>query len=163
MKTETYTLADLATFTGAGRRTVQLWAEAGAIRADQETERAGTGTHRRFSRTEAIIACILYAFASKKISIGVLIDIGKALRDILKEKDSRTVIEYAMRTGKPAYLIFAHVAQGNWAGSLFHPWLQKGENPDVADGMAQAFDSLDEPGSMTFIIKVNTYLKNMMM
>ncbi|QKC84384.1 hypothetical protein [Mesorhizobium sp. NZP2077] len=76
-----YTLADLTRIVGAKRRTIQLWAEAGAIKADDETERAGTGTHRRFSRREALIACLLKPFADYQMSIGFLIGIADSIRD----------------------------------------------------------------------------------
>jgi len=79
MKTN-YSLADLTKLTGAKRRSVQLWAEAGVIQAKRETERAGTGTHRRFSRREAIIACIVKVFADGRVSIGVLKAIAQAVR-----------------------------------------------------------------------------------
>lgn len=75
-----YTLADLTRITGAKRRSVQLWAEAGVIRAKRDTERRGTGTHRRFSRDEAIIACIVHAFAKQQMSIGTLLMISKVVR-----------------------------------------------------------------------------------
>ena len=80
MNSDDYTLADLTRITGARRRSVQLWAEAGVIKAAPATERAGTGTHRRFSRDEAIIACIVSAFARRQMPVGQLLRISAVLR-----------------------------------------------------------------------------------
>lgn len=78
---EDYTLADLTELTGAKRRTVQLWAEAGAIIADPGTDRAGTGTHRKFSRREAIIALVISPLARLHISIGDLLKVSRSVRE----------------------------------------------------------------------------------
>jgi hypothetical protein len=78
-----FTLADLTRFTGAKRRSVQLWAEAGAIAAESDTERAGAGVHRLFSRDEVVVACVVAAFALDNVPIGVLIHVGGAIRGML--------------------------------------------------------------------------------
>lgn len=75
-----YTLSDLSKVTGAKPRSIQLWADAGIIKAGAATARAGSGTHRRFSRHEAVIACILAPFAEQKIAIGGLSQIAHGLR-----------------------------------------------------------------------------------
>ena len=78
-----YSLADVVRMSGGKRRSVQLWAEAGAIRALSRTDRRGTGTHRRFSRDEVIIACCINSLARRQVGIGELARIGKALRKLL--------------------------------------------------------------------------------
>lgn len=86
-----FTLADLTKMTGAKRRSVQLWAEAGVIEAMPETERAGTGTHRRFSHDEAIICLIISQFSKFQISIGKLKGMAGVFRNIMvggKESDT---------------------------------------------------------------------------
>jgi hypothetical protein len=75
-----YTLADLARVTGAKRRSLQLWADSKIIIAHGGTDRAGTGTHRRFSRGEAIVACVIHAFALHQIAIGELFRIALVVR-----------------------------------------------------------------------------------
>lgn len=86
-----YTLADLTRLTGAKRRTVQLWAEAGVIVADPGTDRAGTGTHRKFSRQEAIIALVVNPLARLHISIGDLLKVADSVRRAFSgESDGRT-------------------------------------------------------------------------
>jgi hypothetical protein len=80
MFVDSYTLADLERVTGAKRRSLQLWADAGVIEAIRGTNRAGTGTHRRFSRREAIIACCIHGFALHQMAIGELFHVSLCLR-----------------------------------------------------------------------------------
>ena len=104
---DTYTLADLTKLTGAKRRSVQFWAEAGALKAEAETERSGSGTHRRFGRDEAIIACVLHQFAQQQIAIGHLIEVSVGFRHLLDMHDGkvRHVVERAIEDdGKNFYL-----------------------------------------------------------
>lgn len=75
-----YSLAHIAAMTGLRPRTVQVWAEAGAIRPERETNRKGTGMHRRFSFDEAIIACVLAPLSKLKMSIGTLIQVAGNVR-----------------------------------------------------------------------------------
>jgi hypothetical protein len=91
-----YTLADLERVTGAKRRSLQLWADAGVIKAMKGTNRAGTGTHRTFSREEAIVACVVYAFALHQIAIGELLSISTKVREALHSRKGRapTADEY---------------------------------------------------------------------
>jgi DNA-binding transcriptional MerR regulator len=79
----TFTLRDLTGATGAKPRSLQLWADAGVIRPKRGTNHAGTGTHRLFSRSEAIIACVISAFAQHQIAIGELLNISKRVRAAL--------------------------------------------------------------------------------
>lgn len=59
------------------------------------TNRAGTGTHRLFSREEAIVACIVYAFALHQIAIGELLSISARVREALHYKGgARTADDY---------------------------------------------------------------------
>jgi hypothetical protein len=86
-----YSLADLTKLTGAKRRTVQLWAEAGAIIADPGTDRAGTGTHRKFSRQEAIISLVIDPLARLHVSIGDLLKVASSVRRAFSgETDGRS-------------------------------------------------------------------------
>jgi DNA-binding transcriptional MerR regulator len=82
-----YTLSELAKITGAKPRSIQLWADAGIIKAAAATERAGSGTHRRFDRQEAVIACVLTPFADQKIAIGGLSQIAHWLRGMSELRD----------------------------------------------------------------------------
>ena len=99
-----YTLAELTRITGAKRRSVQLWAEAGVIRAKRETERRGTGTHRKFSRDEAVIACIIHAFAKQQMAIGTLLTISKVVRHWLG--NARGQVESAIGDRKNWFMVY---------------------------------------------------------
>ena len=89
---------------GGKRRSVQLWAEAGAIQAFSRTDKQGPGTHRRFSRDEVIIACCLNSLARRQVGIGELIQIGRGLRKFLKSGNSRQEVETAVSKGWENYL-----------------------------------------------------------
>jgi hypothetical protein len=106
------TLADLARVTGAKRRSLQLWADAGVIRAKKGTNRAGTGTHRLFSREEAIVACIVHAFALHQIAIGELINISTRVREALRpgqHEEPPTTDDKLPDKRKPAAVIQAAI------------------------------------------------------
>ena len=92
-----FTLADIVNVTGAKRRSVQLWADGGAIKAEPATERAGSGTHRVFSRGEVMIACILTALAKLNAPIGDLITAGAKFRDHLLDLTELAGFEGAVR------------------------------------------------------------------
>ena len=83
MEAELHSLAELTAMTGAKRRSVQNWAEAGALVADPASDRQGTGVHRAFRRDEAIIAVILARLAEMHLPIGELKRIAQGLRESL--------------------------------------------------------------------------------
>jgi hypothetical protein len=103
-----YSLAHLAVMTDLTPRTVQVWAEAGALRALPGTDRRGTGVPRRFSWDEAAIACILAPLSKLQISIGTLLQVAGGVRsnmEILRPN----LIE-AVNRGAPDLLIIS------WSG-----------------------------------------------
>lgn len=67
-----FSLADLVKVTGLKRRTVQVWTEAGVIKAEPQTNQAGTGTHKKFSVHEARIACLLVPLTSLRLPVSML-------------------------------------------------------------------------------------------
>ena len=93
-----YSLADVVRMSGGKRRSVQLWAEAGAVRAFSRTDKRGTGTHRRFSWDEVIIACCLNGLARRQVGVGELIRIGKGIRKFLNSGNSRQQVEHIIST-----------------------------------------------------------------
>src|SRR4051812_42457005 len=98
-----YSLADIVSVSDARPRSVQLWADAEAIVANPATEKRGTGTHRRFSRDEAIIACCLTGFARRQVGIGELKRIGAAIRLLLKKRSTKREIEQVIETGDQSF------------------------------------------------------------
>jgi hypothetical protein len=108
-----YTLADVVRMSRAKRRSVQLWADAGIIRAYGITERKGTGTHRQFARDEIIIASIINVFSQRQVAIGELQRLGTAIRQFLNSGTSRSLLEDAVgnvgwisRDPVPAHRVF---------------------------------------------------------
>jgi hypothetical protein len=101
-----FNLADLVEITGAKRRTVQLWAEAGALIADRGTEKAGTGVYRKFNRKEAIVASILTALSRLKISIGVMVEIAATTRWVMDQGDAVDEFEGCISGEKTLYLFY---------------------------------------------------------
>jgi hypothetical protein len=102
-----YTLADIVRISGAKRRSIQLWAEAGVIHAHTSTERKGTGTHRRFRRDEVIIACIINVFSMRQVAIGELQRLASGLRRFLNWGRNRDRLEGAVSGFEPSYLIIS--------------------------------------------------------
>lgn len=159
-----YTLADLTRIVGAKRRTVQIWAEAGVIQADPSTERAGTGTARRFGWDEAVIACIVHAFAIRQVSIGHLLKVSCGLRERLQRSEVREGIEAALkRNVDAAYLVIVEGAGEIQQICLFP---RRGSVTDKTIwsevGRAAAPDVLTETSDgMAFIIDVKVYLRNL--
>jgi hypothetical protein len=84
METEEFTLSRVAEVAHAPKRAVQLWADAGVIKAKAATMLAGSGVHRRFDRDELIIACIVSPFARQKMAIGGLLTVSEGVRVYLR-------------------------------------------------------------------------------
>lgn len=139
-----YTLADLGRITGAKRRSLQLWADARAIIAELPTDHAGTGVHRRFSRDEAIIACILSAFAAQQISIGGLVEIAKSVRSFLSVSATRKMIIEPAIAGDDRWMLVYESWSG---GSKVHA---SPEQPDLKN--------IRKPGGFAVIICLSNYL-----
>ena len=146
---DVYSLSDLVEVTGAKRRSVQLWAERGVIRALKSTESVGTGVHRQFSRDEAIIACIVHPFALRQISIGELVNVAAAVRTCLIA--SRAIIEAAIRGGSETTL-------------SYESYFQKGElrhQASIGPGNEIHFANREKMGALCMAIRLETYLSKL--
>ncbi len=114
-----WTLSKVVKVTGAKRRSVQLWADAGIIHAVEGTDRAGTGVHRRFDSNEVKLIGLLVPLAKWGVPIGWLRHFARSFRDAFKfdqEGATRSRMEWmlaraferaAAGDGKN-YLVFAH-------------------------------------------------------
>jgi hypothetical protein len=141
-----YALADLTRVTGAKRRSLQLWADAGVIIAESLTDRAGTGTHRRFSKDEAVIACIIRAYASHQIAIGELIEISKDIRSFVRTGLGRRIIDEVISGGE------------NW-GLTYESW-RGGSQVSYFKGQPE-LKHLQKPDGFAALIFLKGYLANM--
>jgi hypothetical protein len=138
-----FALADLARVTGAKRRSLQLWADAGVIMADSLTDRAGTGTHRRFSRDETIIACVIRAFASHQIAIGELIEISKGVRSFGKTGFGKRIFDDAVN------------GDDSW-GLIYESW-RGGSEVHYFKGQPK-FKHLHKPDGFAALVFLKSYL-----
>lgn len=143
MLVESYSLADLVEITGAKRRSLQLWADAGVIQAERATERAGTGVHRRFSRQEAIIACLVQPFAARQMAIGHLQIIAKTIRVGVERSPKR----------------FESAIGGSGTTILsFQSWMEPNGEWRYIAGWRTDFLNTEFPESMMTAIRLETYL-----
>ena len=78
-----YSAADVARLSGAPLRTVRYWALSRVLEAEPESDRAGTGKHRQFSKQEVLIACVVQYFSSRGLQVGQLTSISETLRAAL--------------------------------------------------------------------------------
>jgi hypothetical protein len=142
---DTFTLADLVEVTGAKRRSLQLWAERSVIRALPQTESAGTGVHRLFSRDEAIIACIVHAFAMRHIAIGGLKDISLAVRSFIDTESS---------------LVYEAIGGSGHTMLNYETWYAKGKprNQISMSTGGKIFAESSKPWHMSMVIRLETYL-----
>jgi DNA-binding transcriptional MerR regulator len=116
-----YTLSDLARITEAKPRSLQFWAKEAVIQALPSTEGGGSGTHRRFSRNEAIIACIIAQFAARNVSLDGL----KVVSDTLRSVGLRgfgDVFERAIRNERRYLVVGWGRSKGTqrWIQTRFH-------------------------------------------
>jgi hypothetical protein len=89
----TFALAEIAEFARMPKRSVRLWADAAVIKADEDTVLQGSGIHRRFSRTELIVACIIAPFAKQKLAIGALNAISRNIRLSMTSTNTRSFVK----------------------------------------------------------------------
>jgi hypothetical protein len=152
---DSYTLADLVRVTGAKRRSLQLWADAGVIRAKRGTNRAGTGTHRLFSRDEAIVACIIHAFALHQISIGELLNIASVARTHPGSMVRRNFIDRAISGESDPVMVFSswRTEEGRVQFEVGYSYAEHEELVGQS-----ALHQLSKPEGFASVIKLRTYL-----
>jgi hypothetical protein len=153
-----YSLADLTRLTAAKRRTVQLWAEAGIVHAIPGTDKAGTGTHRRFSREAAILACLLNAFAQRlHMPIGVLFLVSRAIRIWIQTNSH--LVERAIQNRHEIFLVLkasgGHGEVTGFEAKLFA--FTSFEGVQVA--LNTVVKGLESPGSFSLTIMANPHLR----
>jgi len=101
-----YSASDVARLSGAPLRTVRYWALTRVLEAAPESDRAGTGKHRQFSKQEVVIACIVQYFSSRGRQIGQLTDISKTLRAaLLSDEWSWDCLNGAIRDAFKVYMV----------------------------------------------------------
>ena len=158
-----YTLAELTRLTDAKRRSVQLWAEAGVIRSIVGTDRRGSGTHRKFTRDEAIIACIVQAFAYRKIAIGFLWQVAQSLRALRKAgPPGWEIINKVIEHRTVGYLLMVSWNSGDrtkFKTFVFEPSMTPARHKDLITIGAEAIADLEQEEGLTLVIRLDTYLR----
>jgi hypothetical protein len=117
-----FTLSTLAEIARMPKRAVQLWADAGVIKANPSTLLAGSGVHRRFKREEAIVACVVAPFAKQKMAIGALEQVGDAMRKYMRLPREVDVVSRAAANddGKNYFLVVNWVENGGGLSPHFN-------------------------------------------
>lgn len=158
-----YSLSDVTRITGAKRRSVQIWAEAGALKADLDTDRQGTGTHRRFSRDEAMIACVLSAFAGMQVPIGQLIVLGDHFRDLLKSPETHAGFEQAIENTAAVYVIVQDLADHFETHIVRRAFNLTDSEDDEVDRQIGYLvtENLHTDNSEAIVLMLNVYLRGM--
>jgi DNA-binding transcriptional MerR regulator len=98
-----YPPSEVSQISGATPRAVQFWADAGVLKAEPGTQRKGRGVHRRFSRDEVVVACVVRPFAAQGMTVRHLLLVANAMRQFLKTQD-RKKLEAAIQGEKQIYL-----------------------------------------------------------
>jgi hypothetical protein len=147
--------------TGAKARSVQLWADGGVIRAEKSTNRAGSGTHRRFSRDEAIVACIIAPFAQQKIAIGGLLTLSGNVRRMIQsnKKILRNVdfIEKAIKgIGRHFVIVHCDDKTGKIMGTH---WIPDEVVSDIR--FLKALQWMDQDERVAYVVSLNACLRKL--
>jgi hypothetical protein len=79
-----FSTSDVASRSGAPLRSIRYWALCHVLEAEAETDRAGMGKHRRFSKEEVIIACIVQCLSLRGLQVGPLTSISKYIRTAIR-------------------------------------------------------------------------------
>jgi DNA-binding transcriptional MerR regulator len=159
-----YTLAEMEQITGAKRRALQFWSDAGVIQPETDTDRAGRGVHRRYSRHEAMIACVIRPFAEMHLPIGELHGMAAGIRNGLNNrKDARLRDEMKLAiTGDVLLFLYFLRAEGGWLWEI-----SAGESKDIDEVKLTPRDvqvllgHLQAPDSSSHVILLNTYLSGL--
>jgi hypothetical protein len=107
-----FTLSALAEIARIPKRAVQLWADAGVIKANPSTMLQGSGVHRRFTRDEVIVACVVAPFAKQKMAIGGLEIVAICVRAVLSTPRQRAQFEMAVAGHSSNYVAAYWVEDG---------------------------------------------------
>lgn len=113
------TLSEVIRRTGAKKRSLQLWTDAGIVRVAPSTDRAGSGVHRRYEEGEERLIAILAGLAKLNVPIGWLkyfaSEFRKRFANEIRSHDHPTVSKNNIRALERAsagignnFLLFSH-------------------------------------------------------
>ena len=161
------TLSEVAKLTGAKRRSVQLWADAGIIQPVKGTDRAGTGVHRRFSIEEVRLIALLVPLAKWGVPIGWLRQFASDFRQAIteggrdpfsrkttRERLARALSQATEGKGKN-YLLFMHKVKYLCFEVI------TGEEGSSSVNLARCFASPMSTSSMMGVLDLNACLRDL--
>ena len=168
MKKGPFSLSELAEVTGANRRALQFWTDRGVIFAEEDTEKAGRGTHRRYSISEASIASVVRGFAQRHISVGELVKISTSIRNNLANDKLFQISFFSGLIDKVPTFLASYVYQEDWRTICVEQdeegkieFLSFYNNAEI-DAFDPAFDEvMQADDNMMIIIRLNSYLKGL--
>lgn len=99
------------------RRTVQFWADQGALIPLEDTAGQGRGRQRVFDRSEVSIAAILSECAALKLPVSVLKSVADMMRDAMRtDAPNREVVDAAFAGETETYIAIRLVRtkEENW-------------------------------------------------
>ena len=102
----------VADATGATKRQVQIWTDAGAILCIPETDRQGRGRQRLYDRSELPFVALVNALSIYKVPIGYLVKWTSLARIYLGDqahklgKHSKAWCKSAMAGERESFLVF---------------------------------------------------------
>ena len=161
------TLSEVAKLTGAKRRSVQLWADAGIIQPVKGTDRAGTGVHRRFSIEEVRLIALLVPLAKWGVPIGWLQYFASEFRRAIAEggsdrarpKMTRERLAGALSRATEGkgnnYLLFMHLVEYLWFEVITDE-----EGPSSVD-LTRCFASSWRTSSMMGVLDLNASFRGL--
>jgi hypothetical protein len=104
VRRDLYSASEVARLSGATLRSVRYWALTGILQPTSDSDRAGTGTHRAFTREEIVVACVVRYFSDKGLQIGQLAPLSQTVRFIFFAPDAFPFLRAAIRDEQPIYL-----------------------------------------------------------
>ncbi len=126
---------------------------------------AGSGTHRRFSHDEAIIACAVHAFARQHMAIGELKEIAAAIRRAMANPKYRGALDNAISGDGQCYLVSERWGDQSWEVSIIGGPHSPTKDKQTAQSFVRALEAsashIQEPNGFATIILLNTYMKGL--
>ena len=159
-----YTVAELAGITGAKPRSIQFWAASGLLHPNPDTMGAGPGTHRRYSREEALVACVLHALTgSIRLALGDLRNVAEGARNLMEHRDARADVEAVIAGNRRMYLIFERWGGKHWSLHMVGADPADAATPslELAKAMARSAQHLEKDNSAAMIVLLNKYTKGL--
>lgn len=132
----------------ATKRQVQIWTDAGVLRAVEGTDRRGTGSKRLYDETEVAFAALAAEMANVNQPIGVLLQWANLIRVLIQRGDAEQVrgrpatwYREAIRGNIESWLVFRSVFRSE--GGSF-AWVDRKGAKAYLDGSSVVLVNVQE-------------------